>query len=107
MSSIDAAGLRHDWTLDEVMALHALPLTDLLLRAQTVHRANHAPDSVQLCTLLSVKTGGCQEDCAYCPQSSKYDTEVGPEKMLSVEQVLAKARQARATDSTRFCMGTA
>jgi len=99
--------LRHDWSLDEVTALHALPLTDLLLRAQTVHRANHAPDSVQLCTLLSVKTGGCQEDCSYCPQSSKYETEVGAEKMLTVEQVLSKARQARATGSTRFCMGAA
>ncbi|MBN8612659.1 MAG: biotin synthase BioB [Deltaproteobacteria bacterium] len=107
MSSTDSAGLRHDWSLDEVMALHALPLTDLLLRAQTVHRANHAPDSVQLCTLLSVKTGGCQEDCSYCPQSSKYETEVGAEKMLSVDQVLSKARQARATGSTRFCMGAA
>jgi biotin synthase len=105
--SIDDTGLRHDWSLDEVLALHALPLTDLLLRAQTVHRANHAPDSVQLCTLLSVKTGGCQEDCAYCPQSSKYETEVGVEKMLSVDEVLSKARQARATGSTRFCMGAA
>jgi biotin synthase len=106
MSTTDS-GLRHDWSLDEVMALHALPLTDLLLRAQTVHRANHAPDSVQLCTLLSVKTGGCQEDCAYCPQSSKYETEVGVEKMLTVDEVLSKARQARATGSTRFCMGAA
>jgi biotin synthase len=72
-----------------------------------VHRAHHAPDTVQLCTLLSVKTGGCQEDCAYCPQSSKYETEVNAEKMLSVDEVLSKARQARATGSTRFCMGAA
>lgn len=99
--------LRHDWSLDEVRALHALPLTDLLLRAQTVHRANHAPDSVQLCTLLSVKTGGCQEDCAYCPQSSHHDTSVNAERMLSVDEVLSKARQARSTGSTRFCMGAA
>lgn len=99
--------LRHDWNLDEVLALHALPLTDLLFRAQGVHRENHAPDSVQLCTLLSVKTGGCQEDCAYCPQSSRYDTPVEPEKMMSVEQVLSKARLARSTGSTRFCMGAA
>jgi biotin synthase len=107
MSTPSTSPLRHDWSLDEVMALHALPLTDLLHRAQSVHRENHAPDSVQLCTLLSVKTGGCQEDCAYCPQSSRHDTEVGAEKMLTVDEVLSKARQARATGSTRFCMGAA
>ncbi len=99
--------VRHDWTLDEVMALHALPITDLLLRAQTVHRQNHAPDQVQLCTLLSVKTGGCQEDCSYCPQSSKHDTDVSPERLLSVDEVLGAARRARETGSTRFCMGAA
>jgi biotin synthase len=99
--------LRHDWTLDEVRAIHDLPLTDLLLRAQTIHREHHAPDSVQLCTLLSVKTGGCPEDCAYCPQSSKHATDVEPERMLSVEEVLASARKAREAGSTRFCMGAA
>ncbi len=98
---------RHDWTLDEVKAIHALPLTELLLRAQTVHRANHPPDEVQLCTLLSVKTGGCQEDCGYCSQSSKYETEVGAERLLRVDEVLGAARKAREAGSTRFCMGAA
>jgi biotin synthase len=99
--------LRHDWTLDEVLAIHDLPLTDLLLRAQTIHREHHAPNAVQLCTLLSVKTGGCPEDCAYCPQSSKHATAVAPERMLSVDEVLAAARRAREAGSTRFCMGAA
>src|SRR5690348_591364 len=99
--------VRHDWSIDEVLAIHELPITDLLLRAQTIHRRHHAPDSVQLCTLLSVKTGGCPEDCAYCPQSSHHATEVEPEKMMSVEEVLAAARAARAAGSTRFCMGAA
>ena len=99
--------LRHDWTLDEVLALHDLPITDLLLRAQTVHREHHSPDAVQLCTLLSVKTGGCSEDCGYCPQSSKHEGSVEAEKMLSVEDVIASARRAREAGSTRFCMGAA
>jgi biotin synthase len=98
---------RHTYTLDEILAIHELPITDLLLRAQTVHRAHHSPDTVQLCTLLSVKTGGCSEDCSYCPQSSKYETTVEPEKMLSVDEVLAAARRAREAGSTRFCMGAA
>lgn len=99
--------IRHDWTLDEVLAIHELPLTDLLLRAQTIHRRHHAPDSVQLCTLLSVKTGGCPEDCSYCPQSSKHDTSVEPERLLTVDEVLSSARRAREAGSTRFCMGAA
>jgi biotin synthase len=99
--------IRHDWTLDEVLTIHDLPLTDLLWRAQTVHRQYHAPDAVQLCTLLSVKTGGCPEDCAYCPQSSRHATSVVPERMLSVDEVLAAARRAREAGSTRFCMGAA
>jgi len=98
---------RHDWTLAEIKAIHGLPLTELLLRAQTVHRENHPPDQVQLCTLLSVKTGGCQEDCSYCPQSSKYETDVHPERLLTVEEVLGAARRAREAGSTRFCMGAA
>ena len=99
--------LRHDWNVSEVVALHDLPLLDLLHRAQTVHRAFHPPDSIQLCTLLSVKTGGCPEDCSYCPQSSKYESPVETEKMLDVESVLASARRAREAGSTRFCMGAA
>jgi biotin synthase len=98
---------QHQYTLDEVLAIHELPITELLLRAQTVHREHHARDAVQLCTLLSVKTGGCQEDCGYCPQSKHHDTSVEPEKMLSVEEVIASARRAREAGSTRFCMGAA
>jgi len=103
----EAHPIRHDWNVSEVVALHDLPLLDLLHRAQTVHRAFHPPDAVQLCTLLSVKTGGCPEDCSYCPQSSKYESPVETEKMLDVESVIASARRAREAGSTRFCMGAA
>jgi biotin synthase len=99
--------IRHDWTVDEIKAIHDLPLLDLVHRAQAVHRACHQPDAVQLATLLSVKTGGCPEDCAYCPQSSKYDTAVGAERMMSVDEVLAAARRAREHGASRFCMGAA
>ncbi|HEY3594137.1 MAG TPA: biotin synthase, partial [Polyangiaceae bacterium] len=99
--------LRHDWTLREVRELYELGLFDLLDRAREAHLANHARDAVQLCTLLSVKTGGCPEDCGYCSQSSRYDTEVGAERMLSVDDVLAAASRAREAGSTRFCMGAA
>jgi biotin synthase len=92
---------------DEVRALYDRPLLQLLDEARRVHLANHPDNEVQLCTLLSVKTGGCPEDCAYCPQSSHYDTNVGPEKMLDVEHVLASARRAKELGSTRFCMGAA
>ena len=90
----------------EVRQIHDLPLTELVFRAQEVHRQNHPPDAVQLCTLLSVKTGGCPEDCAYCPQSSKHDA-VEPERFMSVEEVLSKAKLARERGATRFCMGAA
>ena len=90
-----------------VRALYDTPLFAILDRARSVHRANHPEDDVQLCTLLSVKTGGCPEDCAYCPQSSRYETEVAPAKMLDVDEVLAAARRAKASGSTRFCMGAA
>ena len=99
--------LRHDWTVSEIRALHDLPLTDLLHRAQTAHRAHHKADAVQLCTLLSIKTGGCPEDCDYCPQSSHHETEVDAERMMSVEEVLSAARAARKNGATRFCMGAA
>jgi biotin synthase len=98
---------RHDWTIADVRAIHDLPLPQLMLRAQTVHQQHHQPEEVQLCSLLSVKTGGCQEDCSYCPQSSKYDTEVGVERMLNKEQVLSAAATAREAGATRFCMGAA
>lgn len=99
--------VRHDWTLQEARALHDLPLVDLLFRAQEVHRQYHEAGAVQLCTLLSVKTGGCPEDCAYCPQSAHHDAEVPAEKLMSVEAVLEKARLAKSNGATRFCMGAA
>ncbi len=90
-----------------VRALYDRPLLPLLDEARAVHRAHHADNEVQLCTLLSVKTGGCPEDCAYCPQSSHYETDAGPEKMLDVNAVIASARRAKEVGSTRFCMGAA
>ncbi len=99
--------LRHDWTLPEIRAIHDLPLFELLDRARAVHTREHTKQEVQLCTLLSVKTGGCPEDCAYCPQSSHYDTPVKGEAMLKVEDVVASARAARTRGATRFCMGAA
>src|SRR5947199_8318873 len=96
--------MRHDYRLDEVRALHDLPLPELLFRAHAVHRQHHAADEVQLCTLLSVKTGGCAEDCAYCPQSSHYETPVSDEKSLAVEEVLDAAHKARQSCATRFCI---
>ena len=98
---------RHDWTLEEVASLYRLPLFELVDRARAVHVAHHGANEVQLCTLLSVKTGGCPEDCAYCPQSSHYETDVGAEKMLDAKEVLEAAARARAHGATRFCMGAA
>ena len=95
------------YSTDDVVAIHDLPLPELIFRAQTLHRQHHAADEVQLCTLLSVKTGGCPEDCAYCPQAARYDTEVGRERMLSAMEVLQSAARARAAGATRFCMGAA
>jgi biotin synthase len=99
--------LRHDWTLPEVRALYGLPLLELLHRAQSVHRAIFRGDEVQLCSLLSIKTGGCPEDCGYCPQAARHHTGVKAEKLMPVEAVLEAAAQARAAGATRFCMGTA
>lgn len=95
------------WTIADARAIYDLPLLELLFRAQQVHRDHHPPDAVQLCTLLSVKTGACPEDCAYCPQSGRHDTKVEPERLLPVDEVLVKARRARAAGATRFCMGAA
>lgn len=95
------------WTLDEVTSLYRTPFLELVFRAAEVHRQHNDPREVQLCTLASIKTGGCPEDCAYCPQSSRYDTFVDPARMMSVDQVLADARKAREAGSTRFCMGAA
>jgi len=98
---------RHDWTLSQAEALFALPFADLVYRAQCIHRAWHDPNAVQLSTLLSIKTGACPEDCAYCPQSVRYDTGLAAEALLPLEQVLERARAARAAGATRFCMGAA
>jgi biotin synthase len=98
---------RHDWTTDQVEALYRLPLTELVFRAQAVHRRFHDPAEVQRCTLLSIKTGGCPEDCGYCPQSAHYSTGVERRDLLDDEEVLAAARAAREAGSTRFCMGAA
>lgn len=94
-------------SLDFIRSLHDAPLFELLDRARAVHRAHHPAHDVQLCTLLSVKTGGCPEDCAYCPQSSHHSTDLVPEKMLDLDEVLAAARSAKDNGSTRFCMGAA
>ena len=99
--------VRHDWTTEAVLALYHLPLPELLFRAQSVHRRHHDPAEVQRCTLLSIKTGGCPEDCGYCPQSAHYDTGVERRELMDVAHVAAAARQARAAGSTRFCMGAA
>lgn len=106
-SAAHAAASRHDWRDEEIGAIHDLPLPELIFRAQLVHRRHHDPTRVQLCTLLSIKTGGCPEDCAYCPQSAHYDTGVEREGLLPLDEVLAAARAARASGSTRFCMGAA
>jgi biotin synthase len=99
--------LRHDFTLPEVRAIHDAPLFELLDRARAVHRQFHVENEVQLCTLLSVKTGGCPEDCSYCSQSSHHETSVKGEAMLSVSEVIERARAAKARGATRFCMGAA
>ena len=99
--------LRHDWTLAEVRQIHDLPLLDLVFRAQGEHRAAFAGNDVQLCSLLSVKTGGCAEDCAYCPQAARYQTGVKAEPLMATGDVLAAAGKAREAGATRFCMGAA
>ena len=101
------AALRHDWTREEVRALFDLPFPELMFRAQSIHRAHFAPGEVQISTLLSIKTGGCPEDCAYCPQSAAYDAGVRAEKLMPLDAVLAEARAARDAGASRFCMGAA
>ncbi|MDF2181467.1 biotin synthase BioB [Neptuniibacter sp. CAU 1671] len=101
------AEIRHNWTEAEVKALLDLPFNDLLFRAQTVHRQYFNPNEVQVSTLLSIKTGACPEDCKYCPQSGHYNTGLEKQRLMEVEAVIEKAKQAKATGSTRFCMGAA
>ena len=99
--------IRHDWSEAEVEALFALPFNDLVFRAQTVHRAHFPANQVQLSTLLSIKTGGCPEDCAYCPQAARYDTGVEAQKLMAVQTVLAEAKRAKESGASRYCMGAA
>jgi biotin synthase len=98
---------RQTLTLNEVRAIHDLPLTELLFRAQTVHRQHHQPDAVQLCTLLSIKTGGCPEDCGYCSQSARHEKTIEAQPLMDESEVLEAARRAREAGATRFCMGAA
>tara|TARA_R110000787_G_scaffold123580_8_gene234637 strand:- start:1600 stop:2649 length:1050 start_codon:yes stop_codon:yes gene_type:complete len=102
-----AAVIRHDWTREEVEALFALPFNDLVFEAQRVHRQHHSPNTVQLSSLLSIKTGACPEDCGYCPQSVRFETGLKKEPLMEVESVLEAAREAKANGATRFCMGAA
>ena len=105
---LSAPGLpRHDWTREQVRALFAAPFPDLMFRAAQVHRENFDSSEVQISTLLSIKTGGCPEDCAYCPQSAMFDTGVKAEKLMDLKAVLAEARAAKAGGASRFCMGAA
>src|SRR5258706_880377 len=99
--------IRHDWTVAEALALFALPLNELLFRAASCHRARHDPNAVQVSTLLSIKTGACPEDCAYCPQSARYDTGLKAERLMSVAAAREKAELAKASGATRFCLGAA
>ena len=99
--------LRHNWTRDEVTALFNLPFNDLLFQAQTLHRRFFDPNKIQVSTLCSIKTGACPEDCAYCPQASRYNTGLEREKLMAVQKVVEEAKQAKAKGATRFCMGAA
>ena len=99
--------MRHDWTLPEIKALFALPFNDLLFQAQTIHRRQFDPNSVQISSLLSIKTGACPEDCAYCPQSVHHETGVAADKLMDAASVLAEAERAKAEGASRFCMGAA
>jgi biotin synthase len=103
----DPGLVRNDWTRAEVRALFALPFTELVFEAARIHRQHFDPAEVQISTLLSIKTGGCPEDCAYCPQSAKYDTGVKAEKLMGLDAVLREARAAKASGASRFCMGAA
>lgn len=98
---------RHDWAVDEIEALLTLPLNDLLFEAQQVHRRHFQPNSIQLSTLVNIKSGGCPEDCAYCPQSARYQTGVEATSLLALEEVVTAAQKAKAAGASRFCMGAA
>jgi biotin synthase len=99
--------IRNNWTREEIAAIYNKPVLDLIYQAATVHREFHDPQEVQVCTLLSVKTGGCPEDCSYCPQAARYHTNVKVQKLMEVNEVIDKAIEAKESGSTRFCMGAA
>jgi biotin synthase len=99
--------IKNNWTFEEIREIYNKPLLELMYEAATVHRQHHDAKEVQVCTLLSVKTGGCSEDCAYCPQAARYDTGVKAHKLMNVDDVLSKAQEAKDNGSTRFCMGAA
>ncbi len=101
------AEIRHNWSVEQVKTLFALPFNDLLFQAQSIHRQHFNPNEVQVSTLLSIKTGACPEDCKYCPQSARYQTGLESERLLEVEKVLERAREAKSAGSSRFCMGAA
>ena len=105
--SLLSGEVRHDWTLEQIQALYQMPFNDLLFAAQATHRQHFNPNQVQTSTLLSIKTGACPEDCAYCPQSGHYNTGLSKEQLMAVEEVVEKARRAKSTGATRFCMGAA
>ena len=99
--------IRHDWTIEEIKEIYNQPLLELIYKATNIHKKHHATGEVQVCTLLSIKTGGCSEDCAYCPQAARYHTDVDVHRLLDKEVVYGKAREAKEAGSTRFCMGAA
>jgi biotin synthase len=107
MTQNSPVSIRHDWTLPEIQALYSLPMNDLLFQAQTIHREHFNPNQVQTSTLMSIKTGACPEDCAYCPQSGHYNTELTKEQLVAVEAVVKEANNAKKAGATRFCMGAA
>jgi biotin synthase len=107
LSGTESEPIRHDWARAQVRALFELPFPELIFRAQSIHRAHFDPREVQLSTLLSIKTGGCPEDCAYCPQSASYATGIKAEKLMGLDAVLGEARAAKAAGASRFCMGAA
>ena len=106
-NDVESETPHHEWLLTNVLELFDLPFNDLLFRAQTIHRQYHNPNEVQIATLLSIKTGGCPEDCKYCPQSVHYDTGVDPETLMNIDEVVTAARIAKEQGATRFCMGAA
>ncbi|MCX7087350.1 MAG: biotin synthase BioB [Methylococcales bacterium] len=98
---------RHNWETQEILALFALPFSDLMFQAQGVHRSNFNPNEIQVSSLLSIKTGACSEDCGYCPQSARYDSDLKPEALMPIAEVLVAAQQAKEQGASRFCMGAA